>query len=122
MRFLITCVAPDGAEIATFTRLEEAWASTNYLRIDHCDALTTRDGVELTVEERDVAKTASVDLPDEDPLELFLQTLATCVRVSTGPDGMTALPTSLIRATLELCPEAPQAGLLDAELSSRGAS
>ena len=37
IRFPIDCVGVDGSDIGPFTRLEEAWASTNYVRIDHCD-------------------------------------------------------------------------------------
>ena len=48
-RFLIECVGPDGSVIGPFTRLEEAWASTNYVRIDHCAASSaTSQPVELT--------------------------------------------------------------------------
>jgi len=121
-RFLIGCVAEDGSTIGTFTRLEEAWASTNYLRIDHCEASAATDGpLELTPAEERIAETAAADLPDEDPVNLFLWTLATCVRVApSSAQGLPTLPPSLLRAALELCPDAPHAGLMTDELEARG--
>lgn len=121
-RFLIECVGPEGTAIGPFTGLEEAWASTNYVRIDHCVASSgTGEPIELTAEEDSIASTAAADLPDDDPADLYLWTLATCVRVApTSEEGLATLPTSLLRATLELCPEAPHAGLVEAELQARG--
>ena len=119
-RFSIECVYPDGSAVGTFSRLEEAWASTNYLRIDHCDAHATSDDVELTSEEAAIAEVAAKDLPDEAPLDLYLRTLAACVRIA--PDaaaGIDTYPTSLLEAALQLCPEAPHAGLIETELSER---
>jgi hypothetical protein len=123
-RFIIECVGLDGSAIGPFTRLEEAWASTNYVRIDHCSASAAPDRpVELTPQEQNVAETAAADVPDEDPVELFLWTLATCVRVApTSEQGLSTLPVSLLRATLELCPEAPHAGLVEDELEARDPS
>jgi hypothetical protein len=120
-RYVIECVDPDGGEVGAFTRLEEAWASTNYLRIDHCAAMSaTGSALELTAEEEAIARTAAADLPDEDPADLFLMTLATCVRVTaTSAEPLAALPTSLLQAALELCPEAPHAGLMEDELQTR---
>lgn len=122
LRVLITCFYPDGSEVGTFTRLEEAWASTNYVRIDRCEAAPGPSGdVELTDEEESVAEIAAADLPDEDPADLFLRTLAACVRIpSAGEQAIANQPTSLLEATLALCPEAPQAGLVEAELETRG--
>jgi hypothetical protein len=123
-RFLIECVDQNGAVIGTFTRLEEAWASTNYVRIDHCTASgAAGQAIELTPEEESVARTAAADLPDEGPANLFLLTLATCVRVApTSQQGLSTLPTSLLHASLELCPDAPHAGLMEDELESRTSS
>ena len=120
-RFLIECVDLEGGAVGPFTRLEEAWASTNYVRIDHCTASSATDRpVVLTPEEEDVARTAAADLPDEGFEELYLRTLATCVRVApTSVENLSTLPTSLLRATLELCPDAPHAGLVDDELQTR---
>lgn len=120
-RFLIECVGPEGTAIGPFTGLEEAWASTNYVRIDHCSAISATDQpVELTPGEESIARTAAPDVPDEDPVDLYLWTLATCVRVSpTSSEGLSTLPTSLLRATLELCPQAPHAGLVEDELRVR---
>lgn len=116
-RFIIECVGVDGTEIGPFTRLEEAWASTDYVRIDECEAHTASDDVELTAQEEDIATTAAEDVPGSSPTELFLQVLAACVRV---PDEeLTELPDSMLSAALELCPEAPQAGQLSAELDER---
>ena len=114
---LITCFYPDGSEVGTFSRLEEAWASTNYVRIDNCEA-TASGGLELSEGEQTVADVAVVDLPDSDPTEAYLETLAACVRLS--PDGLAAAPTSVLDATTLLCPEAPHAGLIQNELSARG--
>jgi hypothetical protein len=120
-RYVIECVDPEGGEIGAFTRLEEAWASTNYLRIDGCVATSaTGSALELTAEEEAIARTAAADLPDEEPADLFLMTLATCVRVTaTSAEPLTALPTSLLQAALELCPDAPHAGLMEDELQTR---
>jgi hypothetical protein len=117
-RFLITCFYPDGTEVATFTSLEEAWASTNYVRIDTCEAAVagTTD-VELTAEEQGVADVAAADLPGEDPTVLYAETLAACVRLN--PAELTATPTSILEATGMLCPEAPQAGVIAAEVAAR---
>ncbi|MFE6254264.1 hypothetical protein [Agromyces sp. NPDC057865] len=114
---LITCFYPDGSEVGTFSRLEEAWASTNYVRIDSCEA-TASGGFELSEGEQAVADVAVADLPDSDPTEAYLETLAACVRLS--PDGLAAAPTSVLDATTLLCPEAPHAGLIQNELSARG--
>ena len=112
---------PEGIVIGPFTGLEEAWASTNYVRIDHCVASSGTDQpVELTAEEESIAGTAAEDLPDDDPVDLYLWTLATCVRVTPASvDGLSTLPTSLLRAAMELCPEAPHAGLMEDELAAR---
>jgi hypothetical protein len=116
-RFLITCYFPDGGEAGMFTRLEEAWASTNYVRIDRCEARA--DGVlELTSEEAAVAAVAARDLPDEDPAELFLRILAACVRVVPGTTSETP-PKSVLEAALEWCPEAPHAELMQNALDAR---
>ena len=121
-RVLITCYYPDGSEVGTFTLLEEAWASTNYVRIDRCEAASGPSGdIELTDEEESVAEIAAADVADEDLVDLFLETLAACVRIpSAGEQAIANQPTSLLEATLALCPEAPQAGLVEAELETRG--
>ncbi|MFD4422209.1 hypothetical protein ACFWN7_12010 [Agromyces sp. NPDC058484] len=121
-RFLIECFYPDGSAVGTFTRLEEAWASTNYVRIDHCEARVAASGtLELSDEEQAVAAVAEAGLPGEDPTELFLRTLAACVRVvPEGTQGIATYPTSILQAALELCPEAPHAGLMQDELGTRG--
>ncbi|RXZ67872.1 hypothetical protein [Agromyces albus] len=120
-RVLIECFYPDGSEVATFTRLEEAWASTNYVRIDHCEARAAEPGdFELSEEEAEVASVAEAGLPGEDPTELFLRTLAACVRIAPeGDRGMASQPTSILEAALVLCPEAPHAGLIETELGTR---
>ncbi|MBT2517840.1 hypothetical protein J7E29_10375 [Streptomyces sp. ISL-90] len=120
-RVLIECFYPDGSEVATFTRLEEAWASTNYMRIDHCEARAAEpDDFELSDKEEEVAKVAEPGLPGEDPTELFLRTLAACVRIAPeGDDGIASQPTSILEAAIELCPESPQAGLIETELGTR---
>jgi hypothetical protein len=120
-RFLITCFYPDGSEVATFTRLEEAWASTNYVRIESCDAAVADPSrFELSSEEQAIAEVAAADVPDEDPTELYLQTLAACVRLS--PEELASEPTSILEATVLLCPEAPHAGLIQQELTARPGS
>jgi hypothetical protein len=122
VRFLITCFAADGSEVATFTKLEEAWASTNYMHIDHCEASAGPSGdVELTAEEQAIAETAQAGVPDEDLTDLYLTTLAACVRVAPdSSEGLATYPTSVLEAALELCPEAPHAGAIETELSTRG--
>ena len=120
-RFVIDCAYPDGSSVGTFTRLEEAWASTNYVRIDHCDARATSDDVELTREEQAIAVIAARDLAGEPPVDLFLRALAACVRIAPdAAEGIDTYPTSLLEATLDLCPEAPHAQLIVTELGTRG--
>jgi hypothetical protein len=116
-RFLITCYFPGGGEVGVFTRLEEAWASTNYVRIDRCKAEASGT-LELTAEEAAVAAVAARDLPDEDPAELFLRTLAACVRVVPGTTSEMP-PPSVLEAALEWCPEAPHAELMQHDLDER---
>lgn len=120
-RFLIECVGTDGAVLGVFSSLEEAWASTNYVRIDHCTASQAPPGSHvLTSTELAVAEAAAGGASGADLMEQFLWTLATCVRVPLdGIRGLTVLPTSLLQAVLELCPEAPHAGLVEDELESR---
>lgn len=118
---LIECTYPDGTVGGTFTRLEEVWASTNYVRFEACTAVATSGDVELAESEAAVAETAADDLPDAEPVELYLRTLAACARiVPDGAEGITGSPTSVLEAILQLCPEAPQSGLVAAELSGRG--
>lgn len=113
----ITCSYPDGTEVGTFSRLEEAWASTNYVRIDSCEASASGDG-ELSDEEQAVADIAAVDLPGVDPTDAYLEAVAACVRLNA--DDLAGAPSSVLEATTLLCPEAPQAGLIQDELSARG--
>lgn len=121
LRLLITCYFPDGSEVATFSRLEEAWASTNYVRIESCDAaVADPDRFELSREEQAVAEVAAADLPEEDLIELYLETLAACVRLS--PEALASEPTSTLEATVVLCPEAPHAELIQQELAARPGS
>ncbi len=118
-RFLVTCVDAEGAELGIFTRLEEAWASPNYVRIEDCEA-SAAAGVELTADEAAIAEVAT-DV-DGDAVARYLRVLETCVRVTAETaETLEAAPTSLLEAALELCPDAPHAGLMDAELQTRGA-
>ncbi|MGW4929396.1 hypothetical protein ACWEOH_09600 [Agromyces sp. NPDC004153] len=113
----ITCFYPDGTEVGTFSRLEEAWASTNYVRIDSCEATASGDG-ELSEEQQAVADVAAADLPGVDPTDAYLATVAACVRLNA--DDLAGAPSSVLEATTLLCPEAPQAGLIQDELAARG--
>lgn len=119
-RFLVTCFYPDDREIATFTRLEEAWASTNYVRIDRCEAaVAASDDFELTESETAVAQVAAAGLPDEDLTELYLRTLAACVRIPPdGDNGVGTYSDPILEAALMLCPEAPHAVLMREELAA----
>jgi hypothetical protein len=121
-RVLIECFYPDGTEAGTFTRLDEAWASTNYVRIDHCQAQAVDpDDFELSRTEAAVAGVAAGGATSADPAELFLSTLAACVRIAPeGEYSMASQPTSILEAALMLCPDAPHAGLIDSELRTRG--
>jgi hypothetical protein len=119
-RYLITCYYPDGREVSTFTRLDEAWASPNYVRIDYCEAAPAQpESFELTEQEAAVAEVASAGMPDADPTQLFLQALAACVR--TPPDGdhaVSTYPHPILEAALVLCPDAPHAELMRQEVAS----
>lgn len=118
---VITCFYADGSPAGTFTRLEEAWASTNYVRIDWCEAqAAASDRLELTDDQAQAARVAQAGLPDEDLVTAFLRTLAACVRIAPdGEHGMATQPTTILQATLVLCPEAPHAELVRAELEAR---
>lgn len=122
-RFLVTCFYPDGGEVGVFTRLDDAWASTNYVRIDYCDAeVADAAGFELTPEEAAVAEVAAAGLPAEDPTALYLRTLAACVRIPPeGDRGLETYPVSILEAALVLCPEAPHAGLMEDRLAAESA-
>jgi hypothetical protein len=119
-RYLITCYYPDGSEVSTFTRLDEAWASPNYVRIDYCDAAPAQpDGFELTEQEAAVAEVASAGIPDADPTDLFLQALAACVRTpADGEHAVSTYPHPILEAALVLCPDAPHAELMRQEVAS----
>lgn len=121
-RFLITCFYPDGSEVRVFTDLDEAWASTNYVRIDYCDAAVAEpDQFVLTDEETAVADVAAAGLPGADPTDLYLRALAACVRIPPGGDhGLATYPVPILEAALTLCPEAPHAGLMEKQLPADG--
>ncbi|WP_341994236.1 hypothetical protein MRBLWH7_002114 [Microbacterium sp. LWH7-1.2] len=106
----------DGGE-RTFTRLEEAWSDPGYVRIESCTAATAEDEVELTPDEEAVASVAAGD-GDTDPLPAYLAVLAACVRIP--PDRIAEQPRSLLEGVLLLCPEAPHADLVAADLQSGG--
>lgn len=121
-RFIIECVGPGGRAVGPFTSLEDAWASPDYVRIDSCTASAAAgESLELSPEEQVIAEIAAVDLAAESLEELYATTLATCVRVTpTSSVPLKSLPTSLLEAANALCPQAPHAGLIEAELMQRG--
>lgn len=123
-RFLVTCFYPDGSEVGVFTRLDDAWASTNYVRIDYCEAAVADPaGFALTAEESAVADVAVAGLPGEDPTALYLRTLAACVRIpAEGDRGLETYPTPILEAALILCPEAPHAGLIEERVAAESGS
>ena len=115
-RFQSRCFFEDGQVVGDYSSLEETWASTNYLRIDHC--VTRYVGpppFTLTEEEKAVAMLASSQSDDAgEPEQLFLDVYAACTRIGSedGPYGFSSIPVPVLEATLALCPEAPQADII----------
>lgn len=115
-RFQSRCYFEDGQVVGDYSSLEETWASTNYLRIDHC--VTRYVGPQpftLTEEEKAVTTIASSQSTDAGEFEqLFLDVYAACTRIGSedGPYGFSSIPVPVLEATLALCPEAPQADII----------
>ncbi|HSP75110.1 MAG TPA: hypothetical protein VLO31_02700 [Cryobacterium sp.] len=107
--------------VGDYSSLEETWASTNYLRIDHC--VTRYVGpppFTLTEEEKAVVEVASRQTADAgEPEQLFLDVYAACTRIGSedGPYGFASIPVPVLEATLTLCPEAPQADIIQERVS-----
>lgn len=120
-RFQSRCFYEDGQLVGDYSSLEETWASTNYLRIDHC--VTRYVGpppFTLTEEEKAVVEIASSQLVDAgEPEQLFLDVYAACTRIGSedGPYGFSSIPVPILEATLALCPEAPQADIIRERVS-----
>ncbi|MCU1634825.1 MAG: hypothetical protein JWQ68_64 [Cryobacterium sp.] len=113
---LIECFYPDGASLGTFASLMETWASTNYLKIEYCEAHYA-DGppVALTDKEKAATDAAAAGIPDAgDPADLLLRVVAACTRIGSedGAGGFSSTPVSILQGALVLCPEAPQAGII----------
>ncbi|HSP75108.1 MAG TPA: VCBS repeat-containing protein [Cryobacterium sp.] len=115
-RFQSRCYNADGRVLGDFSSLDETWASTNYLRIDHC---VTRYGgpspFTLTEDEAAIAEIASSQLTDPgEPERLYLNIFAACTRIGSedGPYGFSSIPVPVLEAALSLCPEAPQANMI----------
>jgi hypothetical protein len=116
VRFLIKCYSNTGDLLGTFTRLDQTWASTNYMQIGHCVAVAVAQGpLKLTAEEATIANTAAsqVDNPGTEA-EVYLKIVAVCTRVGSedGPYGFSSIPVPVLQAALLLCPEAPQANII----------
>lgn len=114
VRFRTACFAGDGRELGDFQSLAETWASSNYLRIEYCEArYVGPEPLALTLEEEAVAEVAA-PATGGDLEQAFLETLAACTRLGagTGENSIEGTPLPILQATLELCPQAPQADLI----------
>ena len=115
-RFQSRCFFSDGQFLGEYSSLNETWASTNYMRIDHC--ITRYLGplpFTLTEEEAAVAEIAASQLADPgSPEQLFLDIYSACTRIGSedGPYGFSSIPVPVLEAALSLCPEAPQANII----------
>ena len=85
-RFQIRCIFVDLPFVGDYSSLNETWASTNYMRIDHC--ITRYVGpppFSLTEEETAVTQIASSRLTDPgSPEQLFLDIYSACTRANTS--------------------------------------
>ncbi len=114
VRFRTACFASDGRQLGDFQSLAETWASSNYMRIVYCEArYVGPEPLALTLEEEAVAEVAA-PATDGDLEQAFLETLAACTRLgaSEGENSVEGTPLPILKATLELCPQAPQADLI----------
>lgn len=114
VRFRTACFASDGRQLGDFQSLAETWASSNYLRIEYCEArYVGPEPLALTLEEEAVAEVAA-PATDGDLEQAFLETLAACTRLgaSTGENSIEGTSLPILQATQELCPQAPQADLI----------
>ncbi|MEO6826812.1 MAG: hypothetical protein ABI255_04260 [Microbacteriaceae bacterium] len=119
-RFSLSCSFPDGRSAGEFSSLKAAWASTNFVRFDYCVAsYVGPQPFTLDATEASVAEVAAAQLPDEPETELYLRALATCARVAPGdgPRGVASYPKPILEAALQLCPKAPQAGIIERYLN-----
>lgn len=115
VRFRLRCFAEDGRQLGDFDSLAVTWASSNYLKIEYCDArYVGPEPLALTLEEAAVAEIAALGV-DGEPGDLFLQTYAACTRLGAddGEHSISGTPVSILEATLTLCPQAPQSGLIE---------
>lgn len=96
-----------------YSRLEEVWASTQYLRITSCEVDYIRPGAHsLTLKESAIVQVAEdAGLVVEDRAAAYLTILATCTRIPPGTlaGRLAELGAPMITAALALAPEAPQA-------------
>jgi len=116
VRFHIKCYSNTGDLIDTFTRLDQTWASTNYMQIGHCVAVAVAPGpLKLTAHETAITKAAASQVDNPGPeAEVYLKIVAVCTRVGSedGPYGFSSIPVPVLQAALLLCPEAPQADII----------
>jgi hypothetical protein len=118
-RFRFECYTADGRLVSDSTRLEAVWASTEYVRTDHC--LASYAGpppFELTAEEEVVASVAA-DGGTPTPT-LYLDVLEACSRLGadSGDHSIDGTATSVLQASLLVCPKGPQAGLIQEQLAA----
>jgi hypothetical protein len=117
-RFRFGCVGSDGRVLGDFSRLEEVWASTDYLRTQYCTArFVGSQPFVLTPSEAQAARIAAGGVEDPSPA-IYLKVLEVCTRLGAedGPHSIPGTPAPILKASLEVCPEAPQAGLVESWL------
>lgn len=114
--FRFRCYASDGRLLGDWQRLEEVWASSNYLRTEYCEAIYAGPlPWELTLTEAAVAEIAAGGSDDAGEAgDLYLEVLSACTRLGAdeGEHSIEGTPAPILEATLTLCPEAPQARLI----------
>jgi hypothetical protein len=117
--YVLSCVTEDGPLPVQYSRLEEVWSSSNYLRMLFCEATPRGSGpYEMTAEQLEVARVA-VGSDREPTGEDYLAVVAACTRLGEpdGPRSIEGAPASVLEAALLVCPEAPQADLMRARLA-----
>jgi len=117
--YALSCVTEDGPLAVQYSRLEEVWSSSNYLRMLYCEATWGSEPYEMTDEQREVAAIAAG--PDREPTATdYLTVVAACTRLgeTDGPHSIEGASTSVLEAAVMLCPEAPQADLMRARLGA----
>lgn len=120
-RFRFNCITPVPG-FAPLGRLEEVWASPRYMTFTGCAVSYVGDGpFVLTAEESavvDVVADAGGEVTDRRETYLLVLTASTRIEMSQLNDRLAELGRPIVRGSLALAPEAPQAKLFADWLAS----